>query len=227
MEAFLQKIFIPFGLTIMFLSVFFVSVKPVFATDYCASLETAKTILATEESTLSQTQKSNLAKNILSLNAQCQQQQGAVVNGSSTADCITAAQAVYDAVQSPSQFDSNALAKAKAACSNTKTSGGSSAGGSSGSQTQLTDPLETGSSSGVNGIYIVIGRVVKYLLGTAGSVALLMFVWGGFQYLWSAGDTNKIKKGKDTLINAALGIVILLTAFTIINTLITAITSGA
>ena len=94
----------------------------------------------------------------------------------------------------------------------------------SGGQNQLQDPLTTGSSSGVNGIYIVIGRVVKYLLGTAGSVALLMFVWGGFQYLWSAGDANKIKKGKDTLINAALGIVILLTAFTIINTLISALT---
>jgi energy-converting hydrogenase Eha subunit E len=53
-----------------------------------------------------------------------------------------------------------------------------------------------------------------------------MFVWGGFQYLLSAGDDNKVKKGKETIKNAALGIVIIFLAYTAVNALIVALQSG-
>ncbi len=72
----------------------------------------------------------------------------------------------------------------------------------------------------------VINRLIKFLLGAAGSVALLMFVWGGFQYLWSAGDDAKVKKGKATLTNAALGLAIIFLAYTGVNAVIKALTSG-
>ena len=67
----------------------------------------------------------------------------------------------------------------------------------------------------------VIGRLIKALLGVSGSVALLMFVWGGFQFLWSAGDEAKVKNGKNTLKNAALGLVIISSAYLLIKTLLT------
>ena len=72
----------------------------------------------------------------------------------------------------------------------------------------------------------VVGRVIKFLFGFAGSIALLMFVWGGFQFLWSAGDPNKVKKGKETLIYAAIGIGIMLASFVLVDAVITAISSG-
>lgn len=93
---------------------------------------------------------------------------------------------------------------------------------SGGSPNTLINPL----GSGVT-IESFIGRLVKAILGLSGSVALLMFVWGGFQYLWSAGDPKKVDKGKETLKNAVLGIVIIFFAFTLVNALIKVLASGA
>jgi len=79
---------------------------------------------------------------------------------------------------------------------------------------------------GITSIQGLIGRLIKVLLGLAGSFSLLMFVWGGFQYLWSAGDPAKIKKGKDTLVNAVLGIFIMLFAYSIVTAVINALSTG-
>jgi hypothetical protein len=86
---------------------------------------------------------------------------------------------------------------------------------------ELINPLGTTSIEGF------IGRLIKAILGLSGSVALLMFVWGGFQYLWSAGDPKKVDKGKETLKNAVLGIVIIFFAYTFVNTLIKILASGS
>jgi hypothetical protein len=85
----------------------------------------------------------------------------------------------------------------------------------------LTNPL--GNVTSIQGL---IGRLIKVLLGLAGSFSLLMFVWGGFQYLWSGGDPAKIKKGKDTIINAVLGIFIILFAYTFVTAIINALATG-
>lgn len=86
---------------------------------------------------------------------------------------------------------------------------------------ELINPL----GSGVT-IESFIGRLVKAILGLSGSVALLMFVWGGFQYLIAGGDPKKVEKGKDTLKNAALGIVIIFFAYTLVFTLIKVLSDG-
>ncbi len=86
---------------------------------------------------------------------------------------------------------------------------------------ELINPL----GSGVT-IESFIGRLIKAILGLSGSIALLMFVWGGFQYLWSGGDPKKVEKGKDTLKNAALGIVIIFFAYTLVSALINVLASG-
>lgn len=72
-----------------------------------------------------------------------------------------------------------------------------------------------------------IGRLIKAILGLSGSVALLMFVWGGFQYLWSGGDPKKVEKGKETLKNAVLGIVIIFFAYTFVSAIIKILATGA
>lgn len=89
------------------------------------------------------------------------------------------------------------------------------------SHAALENPL--GSVDSIPGL---IGRLIKVLLGISGSVALLMFVWGGFQYLVSAGDPKKVEKGKETLKNAVLGIFIILFSYAAIGALITALSKG-
>lgn len=75
-------------------------------------------------------------------------------------------------------------------------------------------------------IEIVIGRVIKAILGLSGMAALLMFVWGGVLWLTSRGDTNQINKGKDTLKWATFGIAIILLAYTLTNAVIKVFTQG-
>jgi hypothetical protein len=79
----------------------------------------------------------------------------------------------------------------------------------------LTNPL------GTSDINVIIGNIVQVLLGFSGSIALLMFIWGGFLWLTSAGEPKRVKKGKDTLIWAAAGLVVIFSAYVVLRTLIT------
>jgi hypothetical protein len=84
----------------------------------------------------------------------------------------------------------------------------------------LTDPL---GGVGVNGL---VSNLIRAVLGITGSVALLMFVWGGFQWLFSAGEADRVKKGKDTIKWAVLGIVVILTAYILVNSVVSILESG-
>lgn len=89
--------------------------------------------------------------------------------------------------------------------------------------TELTNPLGDKSLN----LNQFIGRIINAALGLSGAVALLMFVWGGVQWLISGGNVNRIKSGKSTLTWAALGIVVIFTSYTLVNVLINALTSGS
>lgn len=95
--------------------------------------------------------------------------------------------------------------------------GGSTAGGG-GSSTALPNPLGT-----VTDISQIVGNVLRALFGILGSIALLMFIYGGFTWLTSGGAAEKIQKGKDTMVWAVLGIAIVFAAYTIVNFVIDAL----
>lgn len=56
----------------------------------------------------------------------------------------------------------------------------------------------------------VAGNIVQLIFGLTGSLAFLMFVWGGFQFVTAMGDDSKVKKGKDVMRNAVIGILIIM-----------------
>ena len=60
-------------------------------------------------------------------------------------------------------------------------------------------------------------RIIKAILGVVGIVALFFFVLGGFEILTSAGNENKIKKGRDTLVWAAIGVVVIILSYSILK----------
>jgi hypothetical protein len=49
----------------------------------------------------------------------------------------------------------------------------------------------------------------------AGIVAVGFIVYGGFMYVLSSGEAGKVKKAKDTLLYAVIGLVVVLFAFAI------------
>jgi len=69
----------------------------------------------------------------------------------------------------------------------------------------------------------VIGRIIYAILGIVGSVALLMFIIGGFMWMTAAGDTERITKAKNILIWSILGLIVIFAAFGITRFVLTAI----
>lgn len=119
------------------------------------------------------------------------------------------------------------------ACMNSRpaTCGGSLSGtqpsGSSQTGQTLQNPISVcGGAVGQKCVQLIIGNVIRAALGIVGSIALLMMIWGGFLWLTSMGNGEKVEKGKSTLIWATLGLVVIFGAYAITNFLITAIASG-
>lgn len=79
--------------------------------------------------------------------------------------------------------------------------------------TTLDNPLGTGLNSPVD----LYARLIFAFMGIAGVIALLMFIIGGFQWMTAAGAADKVKKGKDTLIWAALGLILIFTSYAILR----------
>ncbi|MDD2758452.1 MAG: pilin [Patescibacteria group bacterium] len=87
-------------------------------------------------------------------------------------------------------------------------------GGNSGASTvSLENPLNVGASPST-----IIGLIIKSALGLIGGLALAMTVWGGFQWLVSAGNQEKVKKGSQTMLWAIIGLVLVLASFLLVDT---------
>jgi hypothetical protein len=72
----------------------------------------------------------------------------------------------------------------------------------------------------------IIGNVVKAVLGVVGALALLMVVYGGILLLSSAGKQDQIKKGKDVLIWATIGVAVVLGSYVLVDFIISGIEGG-
>ncbi len=90
--------------------------------------------------------------------------------------------------------------------------------GSPGRTVNLQNPLNTAD------IPSLAGNIIKVILGFVGSVALLMFIWGGFKWLTAAGNPEKIKQGRSTLTWAAVGLAFIFSSYIIANFVIRALT---
>jgi len=66
--------------------------------------------------------------------------------------------------------------------------------------------------------------ITKWAMGLLGSVSLLFFVIGGFMWMSSGGNSGRIDAGKKIMINTVIGILIVLTAWLVVQTILTSIT---
>lgn len=89
----------------------------------------------------------------------------------------------------------------------------------SGATVELPNPLPA------DDLPTILGIVLRTAFGLLGSLALAMFVYGGFLWLTSGGSADRIEKGKNTMVWAVLGIAVAFTAYAIVDFVIAAITS--
>lgn len=95
--------------------------------------------------------------------------------------------------------------------------GGNLGGG--GSATQLSNPLGDNDDPRK-----IVGNIIKAVLGIVGSLALLVFILGGLSWVTSAGNDEKVKKGKDMIIWATLGLIVIFTSYTLVGFVLDALT---
>lgn len=78
---------------------------------------------------------------------------------------------------------------------------------------ELSNPL------GTSDFRVLAGRAIRIVTGISGSIGLLMFVYGGFTWLTSGGSPEKIKKGKQIFVTAALGLIIIFGSYALLRAL--------
>jgi hypothetical protein len=66
---------------------------------------------------------------------------------------------------------------------------------------------------GIDTPQLLIGQIINAVLGIVGSLALLMFVYGGITWMTSSGNADKVKKGRDILVWSAIGLAIVFSAY--------------
>lgn len=76
---------------------------------------------------------------------------------------------------------------------------------------KLNDPLNN------RDIPTLAGDIIKYILGIVGVLALVMFIYGGITWMTSAGSAEKVKKGKDTIVWAILGLAFVFFSYAILD----------
>jgi type IV secretory pathway VirB2 component (pilin) len=88
---------------------------------------------------------------------------------------------------------------------------------------KLINPLGAGDPD----VTQLAARVIQMITGITGSIALLMFVWGGFLWTTSAGNDEKVKKAKQIFTQSVLGLVIIFGAYAILTTILRTFTGAA
>jgi len=84
----------------------------------------------------------------------------------------------------------------------------------------VTDGLKTtaktaGFAQGARPIEAVIGSLVNSVLALIGVIFMIVLLYGGYLYLTAAGDEGKVKRAKNLIGNAVIGVIITATAYTL------------
>ena len=75
-------------------------------------------------------------------------------------------------------------------------------------------------SSAPQSLNDTIYKVVNYALGLAGLIAVVFLIYGGYLYIFSGASEELAKKGRATITNALIGIVIIILAYVIVNVVV-------
>ena len=85
-------------------------------------------------------------------------------------------------------------------------------------QSGLDATAETGFGSLPNEdvtISSTIGKVVGYALSFVGVIFLILIIYAGFTWMLARGNEAEVKKAKDLMFDAVIGLVIILSAYAI------------
>ena len=77
------------------------------------------------------------------------------------------------------------------------------------------------------GLPDAVTKIINFVIGAGGLVAVAYMVVGGIGYITANGDAGKVAKAKNTILYALIGLVITALAFAIVNFAISGISGGS
>lgn len=66
-------------------------------------------------------------------------------------------------------------------------------------------------------VRVIVARIIKVFLGLLGIIFLVLLVLAGFKWMNSQGNEEEVKKAKDQITVAVIGLLIILAAYGITN----------
>jgi len=66
-------------------------------------------------------------------------------------------------------------------------------------------------------IKVILNDVIGWVLLLVGGIAVLFLIWGGIQYVISAGNKDKAEAAKQTITYAVIGLIVIVLAEVIVN----------
>ncbi len=73
---------------------------------------------------------------------------------------------------------------------------------------------------------VIIGRLIRTVIGFLGIVVVGIVIYGGFLYMTAGGDLERVKTAKRLLRNAVIGLVLILSSFAIASFIISRLTDA-
>lgn len=87
-------------------------------------------------------------------------------------------------------------------------------------------PVEQNIGLAATDIRLIIARIIRAVLGLLGIIAVGLMIYAGYTIMTSEGSEEKITQGKKIMINAVIGLVIILSAFAIVQFVLNALSKG-
>lgn len=78
---------------------------------------------------------------------------------------------------------------------------------------KIKGPLDTG----INNIGDVINRALLVIVPLAGVILFLVLIWGGYDFLLSGGNEERVKKGKAKITAGVVGFLLLILSYLMVK----------
>lgn len=88
-------------------------------------------------------------------------------------------------------------------------------------------PAAYGESSKPTDVRGIVANIIKAILGLLGTIFIVLLVVAGFKYMTAGGNEDQIKDAKKQILNALIGLVIIMAAYAITLFVIKLVTEGA
>jgi len=74
-----------------------------------------------------------------------------------------------------------------------------------------------GPLQGINNLGDVVNKVVMFMIPLAGIILLFVMIWGGFDYLMSQGQPEKIKSAQAKISTGLIGFFLLIISYVLVK----------